>query len=630
MSKNAPSLRETMARAVAFHKAGRLKDAEALYRGVLSRHPLEASVLNLVGLLCTQDGRLDEGIEFMARALKVAPNDPNALFNFGRALQDAGRMADALAAYDRALAVRRDWPEAQNNRGNVLQRLHRQEEALASYDRAVGSRPDYVAALSNRAAVLRKMGRMEEAAAAYERVVARAPDSPYALGWLLHTRLRCCDWRDYPDLIKRVEEGVAAGKLTSEPWPFLGISSSLRLQQRCAELQMADSWPLPKVPRKFGRRSPDKLRVAWIGDCFRNNVETQTMVGLFELFDRTRFETFGVSLSVDDGSATRSRAISSFRHFCDAYNASDADVARWLRKSEVDIAVAIAPEMGEWRSGIVADRVAPLQVNLGYPGPLGRRLFDYTIADVHSVTSEALAFYGEGVARLHAPFLSYYRPDAGAVPTPARTMLGLPEDAFVFCAFNASYKIQPPVFDVWMRLLHAVDGSVLWLRADNALAAANLVRQAERRGIPASRLIFADAVPPEQHLARYAAADLFIDTFPYGAQTTAREALAAGLPVVTCAGQAMASRVAGGLVTAAEMGELEVGTLEDYEALIRRLATTPSLLSEIRTRLAGATGGRSLPAPEAYCRQLEEALLGMFDRHQRGLPPGTFDVSSPK
>lgn len=630
MSKNAASLRETMARAVALHKAGRLKEAEALYRAVLSRHPLEASVLNLVGLLCTQDGRHDEGIGFMARALKVAPNDPNALFNFGRALQDTGRMAEALAAYDRALAARRDWPEALNNRGNVLQRLHRLEEALASYDTAIGSRPDYVAALSNRAAVLRKMGRMEEAAAAYERVLARAPDSPYALGWLLHARLRCCDWRDYPELVKRIEDGVAAGKLVSEPWPFLGVSSSPRLQQRCAELHMADSWPLPKTARRFERRIHDKLRIAWIGDCFRNNVESQTMVELIELFDRSRFELFGVSLSVDDGSAARSRAINAFQHFCDASNASDGDVAHWLRKNDVDIAVAVAPEMGEWRSGIVAGRVAPLQVNLGYPGPLGTRFFDYTIADIHGVTGEALAFYAEAVARLQVPFLSYYRPDPHAIPLPARTMLGLPEDGFVFCAFNASYKIQPPVFDIWMRLLHAVDGSVLWLRADNGLAATNLVHQAERRGIPASRLVFADAVPAKQHLARYAAADLFIDTFPYGAQTTAREALAAGLPVVTCAGQAMASRVAGGLLTAAGMAELEVGTWEEYEALILRLATTPSLLSELRARLAGATGGRSLPAPEAFCRQLEEAFLGMFERQQRGHSPSTFDVPSPK
>ena len=595
MSKNAASLRETMARAVAFHKAGRLKDAEALYRSVLSRHPLEASVLNLVGLLCTQDGRLDEGIEFMARALKVAPNDPSALFNFGRALQDTGRMAEALAAYDRALIVRREWPEVLNNRGNVLQRLHRLEEALASYDKAIGARPDYVAALSNRAAVLRKMGQMEDAAAAYERVVARAPDSPYALGWLLHTRLRCCDWRDYPELVKRIEEGVAAGKLTSEPWPFLGISSSPRLQRRCAELQMADSWPPPKAPRKFGRRSHDKVRVAWIGDCFRNNVETQTMVGLFELFDRTRFEIFGVSLSIDDGSAPRSRAINSFQHFYDAYIASDADVARWLRKNEVDIAVAVAPEMGEWRSGIVADRVAPLQVNLGYPAPLGPRLFDYMVADVHGVTDEALAHFSEGVARLQAPVLSYYRPDAHAVPPPSRAVLGLPENAFVFCAFNASYKIQPPAFDIWMRLLQAVEGSVLWLRADSALAAANLTREAASRGIAASRLVFAGAVPHEQHLARYAAADLFI-----------------------------------GLVTAAGIAELEVGSLEEYEALIRRLATTPFSLSEIRARLASAAGGQSLPAPDVFCRQLEEAFLVMFDRHQRGLPPGAFDVPSPK
>jgi protein O-GlcNAc transferase len=627
MSKDAPSLRETMARAVALHKAGRLKEAEALYRGVLSRQPLEAGVLNLLGLLCTQDGRLDEAIELMGRALKIIPNDPNALFNFGRALQEAGRMREALSAYDRALGVRRDWPEVLNNRGNVLQRLHRLEEALASYDKAIACRPDYVAALNNRAAVLRQSKQMKEAAEAYGRVVACAPDSPHAIGWLLHTRLNNCDWTDYADLVKRAEIGVTAGKLVCEPWPFLSISSSLGLQRRCAEVYMADRWPLPKAPaHKVGDRRHDRLRIAWIGDGFRNSVEAQTTVELIERQDRARFETFGVSLSADDGSPIRTRMSGAFEHFFDGYDKSDAEIARWLREREIDIAVALAPEMGEWRSGVIADRAAPLQVNLGYPGSLGTRLFDYTIADVRTVPMESGAHFGESVVRLQAPFLSYYRPEAKPAAPLSRAALSLPDKGFVLCAFNASYKIQPPVFDVWMRLLHDIDKSVLWLRADSALAPENLVREAAHRGIAASRLIFASTLPLDQHLARYAAADLFIDTFPYGAQTTACEALAAGLPVVTCRGETMASRIASGLVKAAGMPELEVDTLEEYEELIRRLATTPSVLAEIRTRVARTGEGRTLLSPEAFSRQLETAFLTMFARHRQGLPPASFDV----
>ena len=623
MTKDAPNLRETMGRAVALHKAGRLKEAETLYRAVISRHPLEASVLNLLGLLCTQDGRLAEAIELMARALRIAPSDPNALFNFGRALQDAGRMSEALAAYDRALGVRRDWPEVLNNHGNVLQRLHRLGDALASYDLALKSRPDYAAALSNRGSVLRQLKRVEDAAETYGRLVARAPDSPHAAGWLLHTRLHSCDWTDYAELVSRTEDGVRRGKLMCEPWPFLSVSPSPGLQRRCAEAYMADRWPPSLEKRRmFGRRMHDRPRIAWIGDGFRNSVEAQTTVDLMELQDRGRFETFGVSLSADDGSPIRGRMIKAFEHFVDAYDKSDSEIANWLREREIDIAVAVAPEMGDWRSGIIADRIAPLQVNLGYPGALGTRLFDYTIADRHTVPDEGLAHFGEKVVRLEAPFLSYYAAGSRPDTPPSRATFGLPEGAFVFCGFNASYKIQPPVFDIWMGLLRDIEGSVLWLRADNAMAAKNLAREAERRGVAASRLIFASALPLDQHLARYAAADLFLDTFPYGAQTTACEALSAGLPVVTRTGEAMASRIAGALLATAGGAKLVTNSLEAYDALVRRLATTPALLADVRARLVRPS------APETFCRQLEAAFQVMVERHNQGLPPESFDISA--
>ena len=629
MKGDASSMRDAMARAVALHKGGRLKEAETLYRSVLARVPSDPRVLNLLGLLCTQDGRLDEAIELMGRALKVAPNDPNALFNYGRALQDADRNVEALAAYERALRLRAGWPEVLNNRGNVLRRLDRIEEALASYRLALQARPDYVAALSNCGSALRQLRRVDESIAVYRRLAEIAPDAPLELGWHLHVQLQNCDWTDYDALVTRTEAAAARSKPLSEPWPFIGWSTSNRLQQLCCEAYVAERWPAPKTPtqplRAAQGRGHDRIRVAWIADGFRNSVEAQTMVELFEQQDRTRFETFGVSLSKDDGSAARARMTLAFEHFFDGYGVSEAEIGRWLREREIDIALAVTPEMGNWRGGIIARRVAPVQVNFGFRGTLPA-YFDYTIADVFSVPPEALAFYREGVVRLPSPWLSYYPADQRPAGVPSRAEAGLPEQGFVLCAFNASYKIQPPMFDVWMRLLRDIEGSVLWLRADYPKVAENLAREAERRGVPASRLVFAPSVSFEEHIARYGAADLFIDSFPYGAHTTTCEALSAGLPVVTCAGETMVSRIAGGLVRRAGLPELVAADLSGFEALVRDLAAAPDRLRKLRARLKERLDAGTVFSAKVYCRELEGALLHMLERQTRGLRPESFDV----
>jgi protein O-GlcNAc transferase len=551
----------------------------------------------------------------------------NALFNLGRALQDVGRLGEGLASYDRALEMRPDWPEALNNRGNVLEKLGRFEDALASYDRALQQRATYATALNNRGAVLRHLKRPGEAAQAYSRLLAVAPDTPYALGWLLHTRLMECDWTDHEELVAKILNDVEVGKLSSEPWPLLACTGSPELQRSCALSHTADQCRTASGAAWAGPRySHDRIRVAWLSDGFRNSVEAQTMVELMELQDRSRFETFGVSLSVDDGSPIRSRMIAAFEHFVDVRTKPDRDVIRWMREHEIDIVVAVAAYMGNWRPGILAGRSAPLQVNFGYPGTMGATFIDYLIADPYSAPAGCDDFYVEKVARLDTPFMGYYAPPEIVGDTPSRASLGLPEKGFVFCAFNASYKIQPAVFDVWMRLLHDIDGSVLWLRADHVRAEANLKREAERRGVSAARLIFAEALPFNDHLARYRAADLFIDAFPYGAQTTACEALWAGLPVVTLVGQTMLSRIVGGLLAATGLQELTTDSAEQYHALVHRLATTPALLVDLRAKLAHGlrTGGPF--SPQRFCRQIETAFGVMYDRQRLGRSPESFTV----
>lgn len=622
-----PAIRASMERAVALHKQGRLSEAEALYREVLKRRPLDSNVLNLLGLLCTQKGEAEEAIELMGRALKVSPNDVNGRFNYGRALQEAGRLVEALENYERALKLRPDWPEALNNRGNVLERLRRREEALASYDRALQLRPDYVAALNNRGGVLRRLGLIDETVSNYRRLLEIAPDCPYVLGWLLYARLLACDWTDYDKLVGEVDAGVEQGRFVSQPQPFLAWSCSAALQHRCARSYMDDEYPALNGGAWTGPRYDHaRIRVAWLSDGFRTSVEGETTVALMEQQDRSRIETYGLSLSVDDKSPLRARMKAAFEHFVDIAQMSDREVVQWLRRHEIDIVVAVAVYAGDWRLGILTGRGAPIQVNFGGVGTLGTAAVDYVIADPHCIPESCDGFYSEHVARLAAPLLSYYAPPQIGTARPSRTEVGLPQAGLVFCGFNASYKIQPGIFDVWMRLLREFDDSVLWLRADSPLASANLRKEAERRGVSPSRLVFAGRVPLEEHLSRYRAADLFLDSFPYCAQTTACEALAAGLPLVTCGSDTTASRIAGGLVTAAGLPELVTSGLEDYEALVRQLAREPARLAEVRSRLEVNLRRRDPLDAGRYGRQLADAFTTMHDRHRQGLPPESFDV----
>ena len=308
---------------------------------------------------------------------------------------------------------------------------------------------------------------------------------------------------------------------------------------------------------------------------------------LFERHDRSRFEIIGVSFGADDKSEMRNRIVAAFDQFYDVRRKSDEEVAKLLKGLQIDIAVDLMGHTRHSRPGIFAYRPAPTQVNyLGYPGTMGAEFIDYIIADKMVAPFEHQPFYREKIVHLVDCYQVNDTKRNIAERTPTRQEAGLPETGFVFCCFNTNWKITPDVFNVWMRLLHAVEGSVFWLVRDNASAEQNLRKEAQQRGIDPSRLIFADRLPLEQHLARHLLADLFLDTLPYNAHTTASVALWAGLPVVTRLGEAFAGRVAASLLNAIGLPELVTHSIEDYEALALQLARDPKLLEGYRNRLA--------------------------------------------
>ncbi|MDP8986440.1 MAG: tetratricopeptide repeat protein [Pseudomonadota bacterium] len=617
----------------ALFRLGRLEDALDSYRRASELDPNDAESLYNMGNALLQLQRYEDALIRYEAAAALNPRFAKAHYYRGNALRRLKRPASALDAYAAALALEPAYADALSGVGNALRELNRPEEALASYDRALEFDPSCLEALSNRARLLLALNRPEETAACLERMFKTAPETAadynYALGMLLHSRLLCCDWRDYDATIAAIAAGVDADTRVTLPSLFIAASQSPQAQQRCARLFVKDNWANPKPPLWNGERyGHGKIRLAYVSADFREHPVAQLMAGVFEGHDRERFEVTAITLRAEDPALFGQRIKHAFDKFIDVTTKSDRDAAALLRELEIDIAVDLNGYTDGCRPGIFAQRPAPLQVNyLGYPGTLGAPYMDYLIADATVIPDGDRGFYDESI--VHLPHSYQPSDDACLVAeaTPTRSDNGLPEGAFVFCCFNTQYKIVPAVFDVWMHLLHAVDGSVLWLSAGRESVVLNLHREALKRGVSPDRLVFAPRLPNlADHLARYRLADLFLDTLPFNAHTTASDALRAGLPVLTCRGRTFAGRVASSLLGAAGLSELITENLAEYEAAALRLARSADLLAAYRERLAQHRSASPLFDTWRFRRNLEAAYTIMWERREGGLPPRHFAV----
>jgi len=592
----------------------------------LAVNPASPEAHSNLGLALLDLKRPEEALAAHERSLTLRPNVPDSLNNRGNALQALNRPGDALVDYDRALQLRPDFALAHGNRGNALRTLNRLEEAVVAYDRALQLAPNFADALNNRGNVLRDLNRFEEAAGSFERLMAVAPNHPYAAGMLFYTRLLFCDWVDYEARSAAIVAAVERGERADTPFSFFCHTTSAKAQLRCTDLFVAAEYPAP-APLVTKATQHDRVRLAYLSSDFFNHATAYLVAELFERHDRARFEVVGLSWGKDDRSAMRERLKAGVDRFVEIGGMSDKQIAELMRDQGIDIAIDLKGFTGNNRAGIFAHRGAPLQVNyLGFPATMGRAFIDYIIADGRLIPPELEAAYGEKVVRLPDSYQVNDRQRRIADRTPSRAEMGLPERGFVFCSFNNSYKIRPAVFDVWMRLMRQVEGSVLWLLQDNPAAVANLRRYAEERGVAADRLVFAPRLPLDEHLARHRLADLFLDTFPVNAHTTASDALWGGLPLVTMSGEPFVSRVAASLLAAVGLSELITDNLGDYEALALKLATTPELLAGVRAKLAANRLTAPLFDTDRFCKHIESAYLTMHERHLRGEAPQTFDV----
>jgi predicted O-linked N-acetylglucosamine transferase (SPINDLY family)/predicted SAM-dependent methyltransferase len=624
-TQDAAARGQRLTQALVLQQQGRNDEAAALFRAVLAEHPDDAVALYSLSALLMQTGgaaAAGEVLGYVEHGVKVAPQFSPLWFARAMVLHALGRRDEALASYDEAIRLKPDYTEALLNSGALLREQHRHQQALERFNRVLTINPAHESALGNAAILLTEFKQSDQAIAMFERLLKLNPEYPYGPGLLSYERLHACDWTDFEQLSAQIKTGLRAGRKVTKTLGLMAISDTASDHFLAARI-FARQW-FPKAPSALWngeRYAHDKIRIAYVSPDLREHPVGHLTAGLFERHDKSRFETIAISLGIDDQSRLRARMQQSFDRFIDARGMGARQIAELMREMEVDIAIDLAGYTSDSRIDIFAHRPAPLAITwLGYPGTLATDYFDHILADRHVIPPEHEAFYSENVVRLPHTYLPTDPSIEIAAETPTREACGLPAEGPVLCSFSHDYKIHPDMFAAWMRILKQLPGSVLWLVSRNAFSQANLRRAAEAEGVDPARLIFAQRVPRvEDHLARYRLADVFLDTTPYNAHTTAADALMAGLPVVTCMGNAFPARVAGSLLHAIGLPELITRTLADYEKLVVDLVSDRARLADVKARLAANRTTHPLFDSAGFCRDLETTLIRLHDQRRKTL-----------
>ena len=569
---------------------GDAKHAEALdvFKQALQINGKDFASLYSMGISLGATGKKIEALESFTQAAEAAPHLALAHFAKAQSYADIGLADDAVICFDKAIEVDPSYTQAYTNKAALLQAIDRHHDALLTLVACVEVDPDNFTAFEGQGQLLGQFKQYDLSVNAFKRALQINPMYSYGEGHLMHARLSCCDWTDFEEARESIFQGIRDGKKACGAMTVMSITDDAALARQCIETYAKDNYgdPLFKLwnGEKYAHR---RKRVAFISADFRIHPVGYLLIEMIENFDKEKFELTGVFTGTPDGSDLWKRYRCAFDHYLDAKNMPSLELAKLLRAMEIDIAIDLSGHTEGTKLDVLSHRPAPVQMTyLGFPGTLGLPFIDYLIADPRIIPPESQQHYREKI--LYLPHC-YLPRDTSVVPspeTPKRSDFGLPEEGFVFCSFNHDYKINPPMFKIWMDLLKEVPGSVLWLMKLNESAQENLSKEAVKHGVDPDRLVYATRVPRvEDHLARYRLAGLFLDTFPYNGHTTAGDALSSGLPVVTLCGNSFASRVAGSLIYDIGVNDLVSNSLQQYHDKALMFATNQDMRASIQNTL---------------------------------------------
>lgn len=629
-------------------ESGQPEEAERCFRRLCELDPTDVDALVHLGALLYERGSFPESEDAFISALRLAPGNARVWLLLGSARAGQGKAGEAIEAYSKAIERDAGMAEAHthladlrqsrgeldaaighyrqairlsptaaayNNLGCALVRNGQPGEAVEHFGKALELQPGFADAHMNLGSTYTLLGARDQAIRSHRAALALRAEDGAIRECLLSELQNTCDWAEFDTLCALQRRSAVDPDQRVSPFSLLSIPSTPEEQLRCAKNfarryeHAASAYPA----FRFDRSARERLRIGYLSADLHDHVTAYVMAEMFELHDRRQFDVIAYSYGPDDRSPMRSRLVRAFDRFVEASRLSHRELAQAIHADGVDLLVDLKGYTQYARTEVTAMRPAPIQIAyMGYPGSLAAGFIDYLVADRFVIPPEQESHYGESLVFLPG---TYYVNDRTRPieEAPSRAALGLPAESFVFCCFNQTYKILPHMFSVWMKLLRALPQSVLWLLDTNPWAKENLRREASRRGVEAARLVFAPRVPAREHLARVGAADLFLDTLPYNAHTTATDALWAGVPVVTCPGDTFASRVAGSLLTALGIPELITGSLEEYEARALSLARDPEGLAVLRAKVAGNRSSTALFDTPSFTRNLETAYRAMWE-----------------
>ena len=600
----------------------KFEEAITHYLKCIEIDPSYPSPYNNLGSIYLKDiNEYERSASNFQKYVDLVPSSNEGFTGLAKALEKLDRHEEALASYAHAIQLKPDFSDAYHNQGVILDKLDRHEEALASLGLAIQFKPDFCEAYHQLGKTLDTLTCYDAALACFAHAIQLKPETDYLLGDYMHAKQNLCDWADFDSWISKLKNQLKNNKPIS-PFQCASLIDNPMLQKQATENCQRD---IRQVRSKFSAirkyQEHKKVRIGYFSPDFRGHPVSFLTAELYEVHNRDQFEITAFSFAHTPQDPMTKRLMNGFDHFIDVTDMTDEKIIELARKMEIDIAVDLTGFTAAGRLEIFLMRVAPIQISyIGYLGTMGAEHYDYLLADHFLIPHDKQLFYSEKIAYLP----SYQVNDSKYVISErqySRKELGLPEKGFILCCLNNTYKISPATFDGWMRIMHAVDDSVLMLYKTSEIAPKNLRAEALSRGIDPDRLVFVGAIPLPEHLARYRVADLFLDTLPYNAGTTASDALRVGLPVLTQAGDSFASRMAGSILTALGMSELITVSPIEYESVAIDLATNPARLAAIKAKLMRNISSSGFFNAQPFAQHIEILYKEMYRRHQVGLAP---------
>ena len=611
---------QQFAHAFSLHQKNFLMQAGLVYEKALKTNPLHHKSLHMLGYIAGQQGNFVKALTYFNKAISINKYASDYYLNRGNAYRKLCQFEAAIFDYDKSIELNPDVSEAYLARATAKHERKDLVQAVADYSLAISINPECADAFFNMGQAFLQLKQPESASISFFKALEINPNFEFLLGTCIYSKMKLCDWENLGDGLNILEVAVSDLNRVTTPFAALSLIDNPSLHLQAATIYGNSKFPSNNLLGKIPKRSnKEKIRVGYFSADFHNHATSYLMAELFETHNRLKFEIYGFSFGPNSQDAMRERLSKGFDKFLDVSILHDSEIAQIARDLEIDIAIDLKGYTEGSRTGIFAYRCAPIQVNyLGYPGSMGVDYMDYVIADHHVVSESNVDSFSEKIAFLPNCYQVNDSKRKISDKNFSRSKCGLPEKGFVFCCFNNSVKIQPQTFQIWMRILQSVENSVLWLFEENASASANLRSEAERSGLDSKRLIFAPRLSMEEHLARHCLADLFLDTLPYNAHTTASDALWAGVPVLTCMGKSFAGKVAASLIKAIDLPELITYTEQEYEAKAIQLAANPKVLNNFKNRLSANKNTSPLFNIGQFTGHFEAALLKMYSVYQSG------------